>query len=548
MTTERKKWWRKVAMASVGGTVVVGGLFGIVRATAPPEKKPLEPLADDTAWTRAPAPTPAPAPAPPAPLTPAVAAVERSEIHPGTESHPGSVIPASAALAIPLPTLPAIPAGPAPAPVAPPAPSVPPVPLTVPPVPVPAGVEPIGAGPRNPDVGVIAADKVPLPSLPALPSVELPKVPAAPKAPESAPAAPMTVVPPVPAPGALPPLPTLPGATAEPPKASTPVVPTMPVVPPALPGTPVPQPPEVAPIVPPVKSTEPVQPMLPVKPDSGLNPPNPQNTLNPPSAVAPAAPVGLPGEPPRGRETPGTTVDRPKPADPSFGSTEKFVFPVPAGSNPLVATPRDPAMMNLKHAAAVAVLGGAMLSAEQARSAALVPSLPPVNPVVPMAPAAPVSADDKETVDKLKKDLETANDKIKALEKQVAKLSELLTGKKDSDGTVLTSDPGAVEDIKRLRNRIADLEGEIKTLKTQTALKPAVVTPEAKPKGVVRVVNEYPVEISMVINDKSHRIAPNTKLDVEVPAGDFSYQLLQSGAPATRSVIKDKETVTLRIK
>ena len=64
----------------------------------------------------------------------------------------------------------------------------------------------------------------------------------------------------------------------------------------------------------------------------------------------------------------------------------------------------------------------------------------------------------------------------------------------------------------------------------------------------MKVVNEYPVEISMVINDKSHRIAPGKVLEVKVPAGDFSYQLLQSGAAATRSAIKDKETVTLRIK
>ena len=39
-----------------------------------------------------------------------------------------------------------------------------------------------------------------------------------------------------------------------------------------------------------------------------------------------------------------------------------------------------------------------------------------------------------------------------------------------------------------------------------------------------------------------------TKLDVEVPAGDFTYHLLQSGAAPTKSAIKDKETVTLRIK
>jgi GNAT superfamily N-acetyltransferase len=111
--------------------------------------------------------------------------------------------------------------------------------------------------------------------------------------------------------------------------------------------------------------------------------------------------------------------------------------------------------------------------------------------------------------------------------------------------------PGTVEDVKVLKDRIADLEKELKALKTQTSLKPSVGTPpEVKPKGIVRIVNEYPVEIAMLINNnpQTYRVAPGTKLDVEVPAGEFSYQLLQSGVPATKSIIKDKETVTLRIK
>lgn len=530
MTTERRKWWRKVAMASVGGTVVVGGLFGIVRATAPPEPKPVAPLADEAVWTRSPA---------SAQPVPAVAEVDRT-----AAPSPGTVVPASATLAVPLPPLPTFPAAGGPV-----VPAAPAAPAALPPVPVPSGIEPVGSGPRAPDAGLIGSEKLPLPPVPALPSVELPKMPAAPKAPEAAPIVPpapvLPAVPAAPAPGSFPALPPLPGATAEPPKAPTvPPAPVMPVVPPAVPGIPpVPQNPEPAL---PVKSPEPVRPVPPVvlgMPDSGLKRPAPENTLNPSSPVAPAVPIGFPPTSPGGREVPGTPVDRPKPTNPSFGSTDKFKFPVPDGSNPLALTPRDSAMFNFKHAAAAAVIGGAMLTAEQARSAALVP----MAPVAPMVPAAPVNAEDKETTDKLKKDLDAANEKIKTLEKQVATLTELLTGKKDSDGSVIPSDPGAVEEIKRLKNRIADLDSELKKLKTQTALKPAIV-PEVKPKGIVRVVNEYPVEISMVINDKSHRIAPNTKIDVEIPAGDFSYQLLQSGAPATRSIIKDKETVTLRIK
>ena len=65
---------------------------------------------------------------------------------------------------------------------------------------------------------------------------------------------------------------------------------------------------------------------------------------------------------------------------------------------------------------------------------------------------------------------------------------------------------------------------------------------------MVRVVNDYPIQISMVINGISHKIPPSMALDFDVQAGEFNYQLLESGAAPTKSYIKEKETVTLRIK
>lgn len=200
-------------------------------------------------------------------------------------------------------------------------------------------------------------------------------------------------------------------------------------------------------------------------------------------------------------------------------------------------------MFKLTTTAAFAVLGGVLLAAEKASA------LPPVPPLsaIPM-PVTLVKDGEKADPEKLKKDLEAANKKIEDLEKQVKKLTELLTGKRDDLGLPLPTDPGAVEEVKRLKDKIKALEDDIAKVKSQTALKPSIGTPETKPMGVVKIINEYPVEISIVVNDKSYRVAPSKVLDIEVPAGDFTYQLLQSGAAATRSVIRDKETVRLRIK
>jgi hypothetical protein len=524
MTMGRKRWWRAVAIAAVGGGVI-GGWFGLVR----PQSAKSEPgHAEETAWTRAPVTTPA---------APTVAEVVRGpEVAPPT----GPVTPAGAVLLVPVPG-----AG---------GPVVPAIPVPPPGLP---DIQPV-AGPRVPDAGLTGGDKAALPAVPvvpALPPAELPPLPVPPKTPDVKPVAPAAdVTPKAPAPVGVPPMPAMPAVpppmmTAEPPTA--PFAPPMPVVPPvefgAKPATPViPQPAGIAPSPSPVKPVDPMQPAVPAKPDSDLKPSDPANTLNPTvppvSPVAPAVPITPPAF--SGREAPGTAVDRAKSSDPNFGSSDKFVFPVPAKPAPdPTPAPRDDTMVKLTTATAFAVLGGALLAAEKA--AAL--------PVPSPAPGMLVKADDKD-VEKLKTDLAAANKKIDDLEKQVKRLTELLTGRKDDLGLAVPTDPGAVEDVKRLKDKIAGLETEIKTLKNQTtALRPTVGAPgvpEVKPKGIVKIINEYPVEISMVINGAapSYRVAPNTTLEVEVPAGDFTYQLLQSGAPATKSVIKDKEVVKLRIK
>ena len=492
MTSEqRKRWWQAAAVAVLGGGAFAGW-YGYKSATAQP----------------APAAVAVPM-APPAPYYAAAfrqPVAEPPRVQEVMRNDP-AVAPASAA----LPVLPAIPS----------APLVPAAPPALPALP-PAPIEPV-TGPRAPDAGLLPLDKKDLPKLP-----EPPALPAPPKPLDLVP----PVAPPVVPPSAEPSVPPLPLAT-EPPRAA-------PIAPPA-------------PLAPPVQPVDPVQIAPPAKPESGLNAPKIGNTLNSmvaPLAPPPAQPAAPPPAPPptAGREVPGKTVERAKVPETVYGHSDKYAFPLP-GARPVPEPTPQPSidtMLNTTRTS-VALLGGALLAAE----ASAVPALPPVKP--PAVPAVPVRADDPD-VKKLKDDLTEANKKIAALEKELEKLRELVLGKKDKDGYRIESDPGAVEEIKRLKNTIDALTKELTALKTQTVQKPNVPPeppkplPDAKPRGTVKVVNEYPVEISMVINEKSYRVAPNTKVEVEVPAGEFTYQLLQAGVAATRSAIKYKETVTLRIK
>jgi hypothetical protein len=166
------------------------------------------------------------------------------------------------------------------------------------------------------------------------------------------------------------------------------------------------------------------------------------------------------------------------------------------------------------------------------------------------APTTAQQPDDKTKNDpvQLRKELDETKLKLANAEKEIARLSALLDGRKDERGFRLESDPGAIEEIRRLKDEVAALRRELNAMKNSTSLRPPGVSPIGM--GTVRVVNEYPVEVSIVINDKSYRVAPGTTLNVEVPAGDFTYQLLTSGPAATptRSTIKEKEVVTLRVK
>jgi seryl-tRNA synthetase len=179
----------------------------------------------------------------------------------------------------------------------------------------------------------------------------------------------------------------------------------------------------------------------------------------------------------------------------------------------------------LKQSAVAAVIGGAL---------AFAPA---------RAPGLPLTTDTMAETQK-----KSVEEQLDEINRKLNRLTELLDGRRDEKGFPLPSDPGLVAELRTLKDRVAALETQLKQLQNSTSLRPGTTTDLMAGKGTVRVVNEYPVEISIVVNQNSYRVAPNTRLDVTVPAGEFTYQLLQSGAAVTRSTIREKETVTLRIR
>ena len=205
--------------------------------------------------------------------------------------------------------------------------------------------------------------------------------------------------------------------------------------------------------------------------------------------------------------------------------------------------------MTFKSAAAAAVLGGALVMPQTKAD----------------APAAGGMAEAQTNKDAPK----TTDEKLADIQRDLRELTELLKGRRDDKGYPLPSNPGLAEQVRDLKDKMAALEKQLADVRNDlksTSLRPPAgtvpgvpnpmpggTTPAPAPaaaQGTVRIVNEYPVEITMVVNSRSHRVAPNATVDVPVPVGDFSYQLL-SGSTAlapTRSTIRASEVVTLRIK
>jgi hypothetical protein len=166
----------------------------------------------------------------------------------------------------------------------------------------------------------------------------------------------------------------------------------------------------------------------------------------------------------------------------------------------------------------------------------------------------------KDEVAALRKDLEAApkpegnkavKDDIESIRKEVAALQtylkQSLEGHRDDRG--FTHD-GLLARVKKLDESIAAIEKKVDGGTKSVSAKPEKPAEPANlgPIGTVRIVNEYPVEITIAVNGIAYRLDAGARRDVSVSPGNFKYQLLSSGGNETDRTIKENETVTLTIR
>jgi len=398
-----------------------------------------------------------------------------------------------------------------------------------------------------------------------------------------------------------PPPPSLTAVAAEGPAVPPPAVPTLPNLPlfpdPVTPAKAGPPPVELPALPAPVMPVTPAGPLLPAMPSLGVPDlvkpieiapvpraeaevaPTPRPHPEAPAATSPVAPFTQPVQiaPPAGPIGPAP-IDYPlPPSQPGFkfnGSPEVAPGRVTTGALTSLdrehpgETPVIPTRQALKSAALGVALAVTPVTAAE----------PPATMPKSDAPKTEPAKDDplaelKKQVDALRKDTNLEKDFRKLtddavmgkLNKETNKTEPGLVTKFDELDARLKKLEKSLEklDVSKFEEAVARLEKKLDAANNSTIAQkpdaaakpmpgPAATTPPGPailgPKATVRIVNEYPVPISMMVNGSSHRVEPSASKYVDVPAGSYTYELLHSGSQATTATIKENDSVTLRIK
>lgn len=139
---------------------------------------------------------------------------------------------------------------------------------------------------------------------------------------------------------------------------------------------------------------------------------------------------------------------------------------------------------------------------------------------------------------------------IDRFEKAVKDLQELKDAlKTDSVREKVTTLDSKVDlidkDIQEIKKDLRDLKRKVEGT-TSTSLRPNDAS-TLRGQGRVRFINQYPEEMSVVLNGRSYRLIPGEERLLAVPPGSFTYQVLQLQRDAqVRDIVAD-ETKTIRI-
>lgn len=155
----------------------------------------------------------------------------------------------------------------------------------------------------------------------------------------------------------------------------------------------------------------------------------------------------------------------------------------------------------------------------------------------------------KEELEALRKQVDELKVQLNQVDKKSISTENFVLGRADAKAA---ADKGLVSRVydleatlKSIDERLRKIEDKLGTMNSTTALRPTQM-PSVMAK--IRLINEYPMEMTMLVNGKAYRVEAGETKFVDVNAGTYTYELLHTGSKETSSPIKEGETVTLRIR
>ena len=158
-----------------------------------------------------------------------------------------------------------------------------------------------------------------------------------------------------------------------------------------------------------------------------------------------------------------------------------------------------------------------------------------------VALATPASGQTAEDIKKL-------NEKLDALTKAMQDLRDGTRAEsvREKIATVGSQLDQLDQDIQTIKKDLRDLKRKVDGGST-TALRPEYDATTFRGQGRVRFINEYPEEMSVVVNGRAYRLLPGQERLVAVTPGDFTYQVLNVQRDSqVRRIVAD-ETKNIRI-
>jgi hypothetical protein len=145
-------------------------------------------------------------------------------------------------------------------------------------------------------------------------------------------------------------------------------------------------------------------------------------------------------------------------------------------------------------------------------------------------------------------DFKKLNDKLDALTKAVQDLKDGMKSDavREKVTTVASHIDQLDQDIQTIKKDLRDLKRRVGD-GTTTALRPEYDSATFRGQGRVRFINEFPDEMSVVVNGRPFRLLPGQERLVPVPPGEFTFQVLNVHRTAQLRQIVADETKNIRI-